>query len=80
MADSNTDEKPKKPSKKSEDIVKMARDCIEQSYDHDKVNREEAACDLNFLAGNQWPDEAVTWLGRCPYARAKARLKPSTES
>jgi len=52
----NTDEKPKKPSKKSEDIVKMARDCIEQSYDHDKTNREEAACDLNFLAGNQWPD------------------------
>lgn len=52
----NTDEKPKKPSKKSEDIVKMARDCIEQSYDNDKVNREEAATDLNFLAGNQWPD------------------------
>lgn len=52
----NTDEKPRKPKSKSEDIVKMARDCIEQSYDNDKVNREEAACDLNFLAGNQWPD------------------------
>lgn len=51
----NTDEKPRKQSKKL-DIVKMARDAIEQSYDNDKVNREEAACDLNFLAGNQWPD------------------------
>jgi hypothetical protein len=56
----NTDEKPSKPSKKSEDIVKMARDCIEQSFDADKVNREEAAQDLNFLAGNQWPDAVKT--------------------
>ncbi len=52
----NTDEKPSKRSKKSEDIVKMARDCIEQSFEADRVNREEAASDLNFLAGNQWPD------------------------
>jgi hypothetical protein len=52
----NTDEKPSKQSKKSEDIVKMARDCIEQSFEAEKTNREEAACDLNFLAGNQWPD------------------------
>lgn len=51
----NTVEKPSKPSKKL-DIVKMAREAIEQSYDNDKVNREEAATDLNFLAGNQWPD------------------------
>src|SRR5690606_23899453 len=51
----NTVEKPSKP-KKSEDIVKMARDSIEQSFETDKINREEAACDLNFLAGNQWPD------------------------
>lgn len=52
----NADAKPSKPSRKSKDIAKMVRDCIEQSYDHDKVNREEAALDLNFLAGNQWPD------------------------
>src|SRR5690606_21323689 len=31
-------------------------DLIEQSFETDKINREEAACDLNFLAGNQWPD------------------------
>lgn len=55
----NTDEKPSKPRKR-EDIVKMARDCIEQSYDAEKVNREEAAQDLNFLAGNQWPDAVKT--------------------
>ncbi len=48
----------RKPStaRNSKNIAKMVRDCIEQSYDHDKVNREEAATDLNFLAGNHWPD------------------------
>lgn len=52
----NTDEKPSKSSRKSKNIAKMVRDCIEQSYEHEKVNREEAATDLNFLAGNHWPD------------------------
>ena len=30
-------------------------------------------------AGSQWWPDAG-WLGGCPYAREKARLKPSTES
>lgn len=37
-------------------LVKEARTCIEDSYTFEKVNREDAASDLNFLAGNQWPD------------------------
>jgi hypothetical protein len=54
----NADAKPKKlSSKDAEGIVKLARDGIEESYEAEKINREEAASDLNFLAGNQWPDE-----------------------
>lgn len=37
--------------------VKEARECIEESYSFDKTNREDAASDLSFLAGNQWPDQ-----------------------
>lgn len=37
-------------------IVKEARERIEDSWSHDRDNRREAATDLAFLAGNQWPE------------------------
>lgn len=40
----------------TEQIVKDARDRLQQSWDHDQENREEAAIDLAFLAGDQWPE------------------------
>lgn len=38
------------------DVVKKVRDCLSEAWDHDKDNRRAAADDLEFLAGNQWPD------------------------
>lgn len=37
-------------------IVKEARDRLQQSWEADKDNRQEAATDLKFLAGDQWPE------------------------
>lgn len=36
-------------------IVTEARERIQDSWDHDKDNRRDAASDLRFLAGDQWP-------------------------
>jgi hypothetical protein len=36
-------------------IVVEARERIQDSWDHDKDNRRDAASDLRFLAGDQWP-------------------------
>jgi hypothetical protein len=38
------------------DVVKKVRDRLSEAWEHDKDNRKDAASDLNFLAGNQWPD------------------------
>ncbi len=47
----------KKLSKAERDaLVKEVRDRIQDSHDHDKDNRREAALDLEYLAGNQWPE------------------------
>lgn len=40
----------------AETIVKEARERLQQSWDADKDNRQEAATDLKFLAGDQWPE------------------------
>jgi len=40
----------------TETIVKQARSRLEESWNHEKENREEASVDLAFLAGDQWPD------------------------
>lgn len=40
-----------------ESIVKACRDRLEQAWSQEKENREEAAIDLAFLAGDQWPDD-----------------------
>ncbi len=37
-------------------IVKEARERLEASWAADKDNRQEAATDLKFLAGDQWPE------------------------
>ena len=49
MADRKTDsDKP--------DIVTKVRDRLANAYEHERDNRVEASEDLNFLAGNQWPE------------------------
>jgi len=40
----------------AETIVKEARDRLQQSWEADRDNRQEAATDLRFLAGDQWPE------------------------
>ena len=48
--------KPKKLSSADKRaIVVEARERIQDSWDHDKDNRRDAASDLRFLAGDQWP-------------------------
>lgn len=37
-------------------LVGTVRDALQEAYEHDRQNREEANTDLEFLAGNQWPD------------------------
>lgn len=39
------------------DIVEKVRKCLAEAADHDRDNRRDAADDLQFLAGNQWPDQ-----------------------
>lgn len=46
-------------AKKSDDngeIVKTVRDLLAQAWEHDRDNRRDAASDLAFLAGDQWPE------------------------
>lgn len=38
------------------ELWRVAREAIEESWEADKDNREEAATDLTFLAGNHWPE------------------------
>lgn len=38
-------------------LYEAAREAVEQAWLHDKDNRAEAAKDLTFLAGAQWPEE-----------------------
>lgn len=42
---------------KQAEIVKEVRERVEDSWSHDRDNRREAATDLAFLAGNQWPEQ-----------------------
>ena len=55
MATAGDDTKTAKPDRKSQDVVKEARDRIQQAWDFDRDNRREAATDLAFTAGDQWP-------------------------
>lgn len=48
----------RKPSKKeTEKIIREAKERLQESYDYDRDNRREAAIDLQFLAGDQWPEQ-----------------------
>lgn len=40
-----------------EAIVKEARERLQMAWDYDRDNRREAAIDLQFLAGDQWPEQ-----------------------
>lgn len=45
-------------SKKDKDgIVKDVREKLQHAWDYDRDNRREAAIDLQFLAGDQWPEQ-----------------------
>jgi hypothetical protein len=45
------------PDKEADsDLVNKARDCIQDAWDHDQDNRREAATDLAYLSGQQWPE------------------------
>jgi hypothetical protein len=58
MADGSYGQKPTKQLSKKEaaDLIKEARERLQASWEADKKNREEAALDLKFLAGDQWSD------------------------
>jgi hypothetical protein len=58
MADGSYGQKtPKKLSKKEAgDLIKEARERLQLAWEKDKRNRQEAALDLRFIAGDQWPD------------------------
>jgi hypothetical protein len=58
MADGSYGQKPAKQmsSKEKADLIKEARERMQLAWEADKKNREEAALDLRFLAGDQWSD------------------------
>lgn len=43
---------------KPRDLVREVNDRLAHAYNHDKHNRDAAAVDLRFLAGDQWPEFA----------------------
>lgn len=47
--------KPKISGRKSQDIAVEGRERIQAAWDFDRDNRQEAAVDLAFTAGDQWP-------------------------
>lgn len=51
-------EAPAVAERATEDIVATVRKRLERAYSHDKDNRDEAAADMRFLAGDQWPEYA----------------------
>jgi hypothetical protein len=62
MADGSYGQKPKKQLSKTEagDLIKEARERLQIAWEKDKRNRQEAALDLKFIAGDQWPDAVKT--------------------
>ena len=42
---------------KDADLLRIARERYQKAIDHDQDNRDAALEDLEFLAGDQWPDE-----------------------
>lgn len=46
----------KLPKGEADALIKECVDNIQESWEADRTNREEAARDLSFLAGDQWPE------------------------
>lgn len=57
MATAGDDTKTKPSDRKSKGIVKEARERIQQAWEFDRDNRREAATDMAFTAGDQWPQQ-----------------------
>lgn len=49
--------KPKKSKRELSEVVTAVRKRLQAAFEHDEPNRNEAAIDLKFLAGDQWPDK-----------------------
>ena len=47
-------------SKKTEEFLRRARARFDRSAEHEEDNREWGRDDLNFVAGDQWPEEIET--------------------
>jgi hypothetical protein len=62
LADGSYGQKPAKKlsRKEADEIIREARERIELAWEADRRNREEAAIDLKFIAGDQWPDQVKT--------------------
>jgi hypothetical protein len=62
MADGSYAAKPAKKlsRKEADDIIREARERLQLAWEADRRNREEAATDLKFIAGDQWPDAVKT--------------------
>ena len=62
MADGSYAAKPAKKLSRTEadDIIREARERLQLAWEADRRNREEAATDLKFIAGDQWPDAVKT--------------------
>jgi hypothetical protein len=45
------------PKGKAAEIVKEVRENLQHAWDYERDNRREAAIDLQFLAGDQWPEQ-----------------------
>ena len=55
LSESNNTKAKKLTAKEAAAIVEEARERIQDSWDHDKDNRRDAASDMRFLTGDQWP-------------------------
>lgn len=45
------------PKRERDTIIKDVRERLQHAWDYDRDNRREAAIDLQFLAGDQWPEQ-----------------------
>lgn len=52
-----TDRKTSAKKDDPKEVIARVKDCLYEAWESDKDNRIDAASDLNFLAGNQWPEQ-----------------------
>lgn len=56
QSERNSDTKPDTETKDDKSLVQEARDRLDQAYMFERENRREAAMDMAFVAGYQWPE------------------------